>query len=264
MAITVQTVLDRLTRSVGRLEPTVDTLKSGRGDAEVRKVAVVFMATYAAIKQAVESGADLIVTHEPTYYNHMDESEWLSGNLVYKRKLALIEESGVSIFRLHDYVHSYKPDGILIGMLKKLDWETYADPEEMNLLTVPPGKQHTVRTIVSHLKSKLGIESMLVGGDLDLQVRRFGLIPGASGGRSHIEYLGNRDIDLLIVGETNEWETNEYVRDASDMGLAKALIITGHQKSEEVGMLTVVEMLCEAFPELQVTFIAIPLAVQRI
>ena len=89
-------------------------------------------------------------------------------------------------------------------------------------------------------------------------------MPGASGARSHIKYLSSPDIDLVIVGETNEWETNEYVRDAADMGLAKALIITGHQKSEEAGMLTVVEMLQEAFPEVNVAFIESPLAVQRI
>ncbi|CAN7609197.1 Nif3-like dinuclear metal center hexameric protein [Paenibacillus sp. LjRoot56] len=262
--ITVQMILDRLIEPVGQLEKTVDTLKSGRLDTEVQKVAVVFMTTYAAIKQAVEAGVDLIITHEPTYYNHMDEGEWLSGNPVYEKKRALIEESGIAIFRLHDYVHSYKPDGILVGMLKQLEWESYASPENMRLLTLPLDEVHTVRTLVAHLKSKLGIENMLVAGNPDLPVKRMGLMPGASGGRSHIKFLGSQDIDVLIVGETSEWETNEYVRDAADMGMAKALIVTGHQKSEEAGMQTVVEMLREAFPEVQVAFMECPLAVQRI
>ncbi|CAG7638847.1 Nif3-like dinuclear metal center hexameric protein [Paenibacillus allorhizosphaerae] len=264
MIITVQMVLNRLIEPVGHLEPTVDTLKSGRLNAEVRKVAVTFMATYAVIKQAVESGVDLIITHEPTYYNHKDEVEWLAGDPVYERKRMLIEESGISIFRLHDYVHKYKPDGILVGMLKKLKWEAYANPEKMNLLTIPSDEQHTVRTIVTHLKNKLDIDSVLVAGDPEMPVRRFGLMPGASGGRSHIKCFESKNIDLLIVGETNEWETNEYVRDAMDMGLSKALIITGHQNSEEAGMLTVVEMMREALPDLQVDFIASPLAVKRI
>ncbi|NOU91959.1 transcriptional regulator [Paenibacillus sp. LMG 31456] len=264
MIITVQMVLNRLIEPVGQLETTVDTLKSGNLNAEVRKVAVVFITTYAAIKQAVESGVDLIITHEPTYYNHKDEVEWLAGDPVYERKRMLIEESGISIFRLHDYVHKYKPDGILLGMLKKLEWEAYANPEKMNLITLPPDGQHTVRTIVAHLKNKLDIDSMLVAGDPEMPVRCFGLMPGASGGRSHIKYFESRNIDLLIVGESNEWETNEYVRDAMDMGLPKALIITGHQNSEEAGMLTVVELMREAFPDLQVDFIASPLAVKRI
>jgi len=264
MIITVQTVLNRLIEPVGHLELTVDTLKSGRLDAEVRKVAVVFTATYAVIKQAAESGVDLLITHEPTYYNHMDEVEWLEGDPVYERKRMLIEESGISIFRLHDYVHKYEPDGILVGMLKMLEWEAYANAEKMNLLTFPTDEQHTVRTIVTHLKNKLEVDSMLVAGDPEMPVRKFGLMPGASGGRSHIKYVESSNIDLLIVGETNEWETNEYVRDATDMGLSKALIIMGHQNSEEAGMLTVVEMVREALPDLQVDFIASPLAVKRI
>ncbi|OCT12283.1 hypothetical protein A8709_31100 [Paenibacillus pectinilyticus] len=264
MTITVEMVLENMIRPVGQLESTVDTLKSGRLDAEVKKVAVVFMATFAVIQQAVATGVDLIITHEPTYYNHMDESEWLRGNPVYENKRTLIEESGIAIFRLHDYIHSYQPDGILMGMLRKLAWESYANPEEMRLLTLPQAEQHTVRTIASYLKSKLGIESMLVAGNPELPVRNFGLLLGASGGRSHIDFLNNHDIDLLIVGETSEWETNEYVRDAADMGLSKALIITGHQKSEEAGMFTVVEQLREGFPDLEVVFIESALAVQRI
>ncbi|MFX3633206.1 MAG: Nif3-like dinuclear metal center hexameric protein [Candidatus Pristimantibacillus sp.] len=264
MIITVQMVIDRLIEPVGPLERTVDILKSGSLEAEVRKVAVVFMATYAVIKQAVESDVDLIITHEPTYYNHKDDVEWLTGGLVYERKRMLIEESGIAIFRLHDYIHNYKPDGILIGMLKKLEWEAYANSEELSLLTLPPDERHTVRTLVTHLKNKLNIDSMLIAGDPEMPVRNFGLMPGASGGHSHIQYFESRNIDLLIVGETNEWETNEYVRDAMDMGLPKALIITGHQNSEEAGMQTVVEMVREAFPKLQVDFIASPPAVKFI
>lgn len=149
-------------------------------------------------------------------------------------------------------------------MLNKLGWEEYANPQEMKLLTVPPNERHTVRTIAAHLKSNLEIESMLLAGDPYMTVNKIGLLPGASGGRSHIGLFGNKDIDLLIVGETNEWETNEYVRDAVDMGFAKALIITGHQKSEEAGMITVVEILRRAFPDLQVLLIENSLAVSRI
>ncbi|WP_167859100.1 Nif3-like dinuclear metal center hexameric protein [Paenibacillus cymbidii] len=264
MTITVQMIVDRLIEPAGKREQTVDTLKSGSPDAAVRKVAVVFTATYAVIRQAAETGVDLLITHEPTYYNHLDETDLLAGDPVFERKRALIEQSGVAIFRLHDYIHLYKPDGILSGMLQALEWEAYADPERLHVLTPPADEGHTSRTIAEQLKRKLGIDSMLVAGDPDMPVKRFAIKPGAAGFRSHMQLLAKEEIDLLVVGETNEWETNEYVRDAADMGLVKALIVTGHQKSEEAGMSTVVGMLRESFPELQVEMIAGPPAVRRI
>ncbi|MDI4645991.1 Nif3-like dinuclear metal center hexameric protein [Cohnella hashimotonis] len=264
MAITVGQVLDALIAPVGKREDTVDTLKNGNPEEEVRGVAVVFLATYEVIGRAIASGANLIITHEPTYYNHLDETDWLSGDPVYERKRALIESSGVAVFRLHDYIHQYKPDGIVDGMLRALDWEAYADPDKTLMLTLPEDGGRTVRSIADEIKRKLGIDSVMVAGDPELAVTRFGFAVGAPGGRSQMAYLRERDIELLIAGETNEWETNEYVRDAADMGMNKAMIILGHQKSEELGMRTVVKLLRDAFPGLPVDHLELPTALRRI
>ena len=51
------------------------------------------------------------------------------------------------------------------------------------------------------------------------------------------------DTDTLIVGEINEWETNEYIRDAQFAGFNKGLIIMGHAISEEPGMQYLTEWL---------------------
>ncbi len=53
---------------------------------------------------------------------------------------------------------------------------------------------------------------------------------------SQIRSLQRGDVEVLIIGETNEWETVEYVRDAVNIGKRKALIIIGHANSEETGM----------------------------
>ena len=39
-----------------------------------------------------------------------------------------------------------------------------------------------------------------------------------------------------MIGEAPEWESLAYVRDASQAGLPKAMIILGHAVSEEAGM----------------------------
>ncbi|MFC5471113.1 Nif3-like dinuclear metal center hexameric protein [Cohnella suwonensis] len=264
MTTTVQQIIDLFLSNVAPRPNTVDTLKSGRPDKEVRKVAVTFTSTYSVIKQAVDNGADLLVTHESSYYNHRDETEWLRGNSVYEKKRELIESSGIAIFRLHDHIHDYEPDGILAGMLKALDWENRVIAGEHRMIELPDDKAHTVRSIAAYAKEKLGIERVLATGDPEQPVRRIALLPGAVGALRQIKYLSRPDVDLLIAGETNEWEANEYARDAADMGQSKALIVLGHQKSEEAGMLTVVDMLHRSFPELEAAFVESPVAVRSL
>jgi len=59
---------------------------------------------------------------------------------------------------------------------------------------------------------------------------------GAPGSASHIRLLQRDEINLVVIGEAPEWESISYVRDASQAGLKKAMIILGHTVSEEAGM----------------------------
>jgi putative NIF3 family GTP cyclohydrolase 1 type 2 len=40
----------------------------------------------------------------------------------------------------------------------------------------------------------------------------------------------------MICGEITEWTLSAYVRDAAAMGFNKAMIVIGHERSEEPGM----------------------------
>ena len=51
---------------------TCDTCKAGNPDIEVRKIAVSMFATPEVVRRAREWNAQLLIVHEPTYYNHMD------------------------------------------------------------------------------------------------------------------------------------------------------------------------------------------------
>ena len=66
---------------------------------------------------------------------------------------------------------------------------------------------------------------------------RIGILMGAWGGRRQIEKLMHPEVDVLVCGEVNEWETAEYVRDARRRGFSKGLVVVGHAVSEEPGML---------------------------
>ena len=59
-------------KSGQKLTQTCDTIKIGDAECEIKKVAVCCLATVDVIKQAAAWGADLLITHEPTFYDHMD------------------------------------------------------------------------------------------------------------------------------------------------------------------------------------------------
>ncbi len=62
-------------------------------------------------------------------------------------------------------------------------------------------------------------------------------------------------MEVLVVGEAREWETVEYARDAAAQHRPKALIIMGHDVSEEAGMDYCATWLKEFLPGIPVTFV---------
>jgi len=214
-------------------ERTVDTFKSGDPSQPLRGIVVTFMATWKVIEQAAALGANLIITHEPTYYSGGDDRDWLAGDPMYAAKKAFIEKHGITIWRFHDAWHRHQPDGILVGMAKKLGWEVDPKSTAQNVFEV---KAQSVRDLAQWCKDRLAISTLRVAGDLDLVCSRVGMLPGACGGRRQMEFLREHNLDVLICGESPEWETCEYIRDSTDSGRKKALIILGHANSEEAGM----------------------------
>ena len=72
---------------------------------EVKGVVSTFMATVDVIRQAIDLGANFIITHEPTWFSGADDTEWLSDDPVYLEKKKLIKEHQIAIWRFHDHMH---------------------------------------------------------------------------------------------------------------------------------------------------------------
>jgi putative NIF3 family GTP cyclohydrolase 1 type 2 len=254
MQKTIQDVIDTIIADVpGAPFPgTIDTLKTGNPGQEVRAVAVTFLATYEVIEQAIQLGANLIITHEPTFYGHTDETAWLEHDSVYQAKRRLIDKHNIAIWRFHDYLHSLQPDPTITGLLKALDWTTYALPGQPFVCEL---SSHSLHDLALEVKSRLNLATIRVVGDLQMTCKRIGFLVGATGGRMHIDVFNEWSLDTLVCGEINEWETNEYVRDASAAGHPKALIVIGHSVSEEDGMREIIPWLQARLPEVPITLI---------
>ena len=256
MSRTIQEVIDTILKAMPKvpLQGTVDTVKSGDPTQPVTGIVTTFLASHAVIRRAIELGANLIITHEPTFYNHRDKVVWLAGDSVYGAKRQLLEENGIVVWRFHDYWHSCQPDGIITGVIRQLGWEKYVVPDArfFPIFALPPT---TVRDLALYLKGKLGAQIVRVVGSLEMICHRAGLAVGASGGRWHIQFLGKEDVNVLIAGEVSEWETVEYVRDAVTAGKAKALVLLGHANSEEAGMENCADWLKGFITEVPVQFV---------
>lgn len=255
MPRTVKQVIDAIVADVpgAPFAETVDTLKIGNPEQTVNGIAVTFLASYDVIQKAIRQGANLIIAHEPLYYNHLDEQEGLGEDSVYTAKKQLLQENGIAVWRFHDYLHSLKPDPTTTGILKALNWSEYAEAAQPLVCTIPP---RTLRTLVNELKAALGLTAVRVVGDLEMECRKVGIMVGAPPGKWHIRTLGRANVDVLLCGEINEWETSEYVRDAMTLGQHKALVVFGHAPSEEPGIREVVAWLEARLPEEKITYIA--------
>jgi putative NIF3 family GTP cyclohydrolase 1 type 2 len=256
-APTVQAVLDLLIAASARapFPGTVDTVKTGDPTRPVTGIVTTFMANVEVIERAIASGANLIVTHEPTFYNHLDDTTWLAADAVYQAKRKLIDDHGIVVFRYHDLIHTIEPDPIEQATIDQLGWTRAAVAGEPRVFALEP---RPFATLVTEVKHRLGASLMRVMGDPALPCRRVGLLVGAPGGRAHLSFLARHPVDALVVGEIAEWETSEYVRDANRLGRPLGLIVTGHSVSEALGMKWLAGWLRECVAGVPVEYVPAP------
>ena len=231
---------------------TVDTFKIGDPSTTVTGIVTTFTASQDVLQKAVDAKCNLIIAHEPAFYNHMDDVTPLQGDPVQEKKKKFIEDHGLVLMRFHDHIHKMKPDGILVGMIDKLGWKSYQTKDDPDVFELP---KTTLRDLPQKLKTTFAANTIRVIGNPDLETTKIGFSPGADSSLNQIGTLQRDDVEVLIIGETREWETVEYVRDASIQGKRKALIILGHNLSEEYGMKYCAEWLKTFIKDIPIQFI---------
>lgn len=254
--LTAQAVIDRIQKNVGVpwTTPTVDTFKAGDPSTPVTGIAVTMMATLDAIQRAAASGKNLVITHEPTFYSHLDQTADLekANDAVLAEKQAFIRDHHIVVWRFHDHWHRRKPDGIQLGMTHALGWEKFQNPANAHLFTIP---ETTLDGLATSVKHKLGITAMRVVGDSNMRLTKVAMLPGAGGSASQIRMLERDDVEALLIGEVPEWETVEYVADAVTEHKRKGLVLLTHIPSEQAGMEECAKWLKTFISEVPIEFV---------
>lgn len=228
-----------------------DTVKFGDPSQPLTGVAVTMWATPSVIRRAVELGANLIITHEPTFYDDNDEPK---DNPVDRAKLRLIEESGAVIYRYHTTMHLFDPDMIPSGAMYFLGLTGELTPTGYfgsSILTLD--EPMSANEIAELFREKLGVRHIRIAGNPDFKGRTVGACLGMPGGV--YEIIRDERTDIVLVGEACEWRQCEYARDAAELGIDKAIVVLGHEGSERAGMRYLAKLLSEKHPELQIEYL---------
>jgi putative NIF3 family GTP cyclohydrolase 1 type 2 len=104
--------------------------------------------------------------------------------------------------------------------------------------------------LAKRLSARAGIRAV---GDPQTTVRRIGLLPGSSALAATMKKLP--DCDVVIAGETREWESVEYAQDTVASGQKKGFIMLGRVLSEEPGMNFCTDWLKTLVPEVPVRWL---------
>lgn len=242
---------------------TCDHIIIGSGDVEVKKVATTFMATVEVIRKAAALGVNFIITHEPTWFTGNDKTDWTESDCVYREKKKLIEENGITIWRFHDHMHMGQEDGIYRGFNLELGWAEYRIPDVDGLnhfgecYQIP---KISLEELTRCLKKTLGMDTIQIVGDPRMMVERIGVLVGGGGLGLGVEerpmqLMEKAQLDLLICGEILEWTVTAYVRDAAALGMNRAMLVLGHERTEEAGMKHLAPWLKDIADGVEVCFI---------
>lgn len=242
-----------------------DGFKCGDPSQECTGVAVALVPTVDAIRRAHAAGCNLLYVHEPTNFTSLDAPGWDLDfeNKVFEAKAALLRETGITIWRDHDRMHSHRPDSIFHGVIRYLGWEDYyrSDDNSVVMGHVFELPETTVGELAKYLMEKLPMNGVRYVGRAEDKIRRVAivghLLPDFGGcygfdkdgvwkeyGTEVIRGMEN-GIDAIIPGEVIEWTALSYVRDAVALGFTKAVINIGHFSMEELGMLNARDYLTE-------------------
>ena len=169
--MTARQVIEEIKQHVGVpwSDKTVDVIKAGDPDAPVTGIATTMMATFDVLKRAAAEGRNLVITHEPVFYSHLDGTDQLKqeNDAVFAEKERFIIEHKMVVWRFHDHWHRRRPDGILEGMTAALGWEKFQSADRPSLFVMP---QISVEQLAADIQKRIKINTLRVVGSRDLKV----------------------------------------------------------------------------------------------
>lgn len=235
--------------------PTCDGFVFGSPETDVTGVVTTFTVTAQVMEEARRLGANMIVTHEPTFFLEC-RGDWSRTDKVFAALREMAEKNGLVIWRCHDMMHAAEPDDIYSGFLQAIGWQELAQPQVLKNVGDDKGMENFIRDfrdyydipemslfeLATLCREKLGMPNVRIAGDMNQRCRRVAvLVGGGSQGFGRmpdlpLKLMQEHNIDTILCGEIFELLLGTYMQDAAYLGLPGGMIVLGHERSEEWGM----------------------------
>jgi len=171
---------------------------------------------------------------------------------VFAGKNAFIEKHKLVVFRLTQHWNQRTPDPRAQGLAAAMGWTKYRSGSDALHYDLPG---ITLEALASQLKKNLGVRGGIRAiGDRTMTVRKVGLLPGYSLIQASIAMMSN--VDVIVAGEVQEWESATYAQDVAFAGLKKGFISIGRVVNEAPGMQACADWLKTFVPEVPIRFIS--------
>ena len=229
---------------------TCDGFKYGDPDTEVTGIAVGWQSLQSALEEAQAKGCNLFITHEPTFYNHMDDDAAAKATEPAQRKMAFLERTGMVVYRCHDVWDIFPELGIVDAWSEFLGLgKPIAQAKYYNLHRVPPTTVWELAQRIAFRLAPLGEQAVQLMGRKWQMVHRLAVGTGAiTQVRSMVE-LG-ADVVLTTDDGTWLWRDGAWI---ADLGLP--MIRVNHMAAEIPGLRKLADYLRGRFPGIPVHFV---------
>jgi len=259
--LTASELYSYLTSMIKLNRDTVDRIIIGNPETAVRKIGTCWMSTWDACKKAVDSGVNVLITHEPTFYTHRDLGEvpgFLEKKPEYTRtqyllqiekKKKWINDNGLVIIRHHDTLDALPEKGIPFAFGQFLGFKdsdiiaarTYYNVYKFN-------KQPAslfARSLAGKLR-ELGQPGIAFYGDQSREVSSVGI--GTGWICDPMDYADLKpDVFIAIDDVVKTHIQTVYAEDTGH-----PLIVINHGVSEEMGMRSLNQIIKNKYPDIEV------------
>ncbi len=202
-------------------------LLAGREKKEVAKIYIALDLTDEVLQNAVEFGADMIITHHPLLFSPLRS---VTDQDFIGRRIVKLLQNDICYYAMHtnyDILRMAELSADILGICNTEVLEPISDGEEEGIGKIGTLEScMTLRECCELVKERFALDSVKVFGDMEKKVSRAAICPGS--GKSVIDTALQKGAEVLITGDIDHHEGIDAV--ARDM----AVIDAGHYGLEHI------------------------------